>query len=75
MEKFEARNPKFETNSKHEVPMFQTAHWKFSATSRRTKAENKSEVSIIRILDFRFVSDFVLRISDFRLSRFLQVIF
>jgi hypothetical protein len=39
------------------------------------RSRRRSEVSIIRILNFGFVSDFVLRISDFRLSRFVPVIF
>jgi hypothetical protein len=41
----------------------------------RAPSERRMEVSLIRILDFGFVSDFVLRISDFRLGRFVQVLF
>jgi hypothetical protein len=53
-EKLEIRNPKFETNSKHEIPMTQTL------------APGESPVLNFGFWSFGFVSDFVLRISDFR---------
>jgi hypothetical protein len=40
-----------------------------------TSTERRTGGSVIWFLDFRFVSDFVLRISDFPLQRFVQGIF
>jgi hypothetical protein len=42
-QKFEARNPKSETNSKHEIPMFQTVPW---VAGVRIRLRNQRQASI-----------------------------
>ena len=57
--KFEARNPKFETNSKHQIQNGETG-------SMSAKVANCARLSLFEVIVlFEIVSDFVLRISDF----------
>jgi hypothetical protein len=56
-EKSEIRNPNFETISNIPNPQF------------KTDPSTGASVSVVRAWNFEFVSDFVLRVSNFRVAR------